>query len=479
MCKNVILLIMAALVAGRAVAQTTEPIGKVLESDRYKYGTVAAMVVDPDKGELFSMNADRRVAPASCLKLIVTASAMHYLGPDHRFETVLQLAGTTDTHGRLGASLVIRGGGDPTLGSTRVKSSTSSDTLIRNWVKVVKDAGITDLKGGVVSDSSFFGENLMPPGWTWDDIGNYYGAAPAGLAFNDNLYWLYFSPGPKPGARTAIASVEPGLPGNVTFDNEVMTGKPGSGDNAYIFGAPGQKTRYVTGTVPQGPIFGIKGSLPSPGLALAQALSDRLSSEGVRIGKAPREMSNPAGEITTLSVVQSPSLFDIEMVLNKQSFNLYAETLALQVGRARGNGNALDDGLAAEREYLRSLGVDVEALDLTDGSGLSRSNCVTARAMTQLLRGVQKEKWFEPWLSTLPVGGKDGDLAERAAAAPPKGSVKAKTGLIGGVRGLCGYLDTKSGRRLIFALIANDYKGGYGAVDKDFDALLRHFYDNN
>jgi len=83
------------------------------------WGGVAAYTDAPQE-PLFAVAADTRLTPASTLKLLTTAAALETFGPLHRFKTELYAEQLPDENGVLHGNLYVRGGGDPTLGSTRV-----------------------------------------------------------------------------------------------------------------------------------------------------------------------------------------------------------------------------------------------------------------------------------------------------------------------------------------------------------------------
>ena len=92
--------------------------------------------------ETFSINADTRLAPASTLKLLTTAAALQLLGPHHRFETKLYASVLPDSSGTLNGDLILRGGGDMTLGSRRVHGAQTYAAVLKQWVNAIKQAGI-------------------------------------------------------------------------------------------------------------------------------------------------------------------------------------------------------------------------------------------------------------------------------------------------------------------------------------------------
>jgi D-alanyl-D-alanine carboxypeptidase/D-alanyl-D-alanine-endopeptidase (penicillin-binding protein 4) len=91
---------------------------------------------------------------------------------------------------------------------------------------------------------------------------------------------------------------------------------------------------------------------------------------------------------------------------------------------------------------------------IVDGSGLSRSDRITARALAAILVA----SWTDPDLrlptwEALPVAGRDGTLEDRMCGTAAAGRVWAKTGTLDGVRCLAGYTWTRSGRRVTFAFL--------------------------
>jgi D-alanyl-D-alanine carboxypeptidase/D-alanyl-D-alanine-endopeptidase (penicillin-binding protein 4) len=439
----------------------------------YRSATVGYALIDADTGDALEMSgAETSVLPASCMKLITTACAMHYLGPEFRFRTELRAAGVVRS-GVLHGDLVIAGDGDPTFGSTRVEGSESSVTIFQDWVQAVRAAGVREVTGHVIGDASCVADEWVPGTWEWEDVGNYYGAAPAGLNFRDNFFDLVMQPGANIGEPAKIKGFEPNLPHAVEWRNEVVTSATGTGDQATVYSAPGSRNYRVAGTIPAGAAMHVKAAIHEPAVMVATLLQDKLRAAGVRVrgGAVQRVLASDSGTSRALATVVSPPLRDIVRVLNKQSFNLYAEALLLASGRASG-GRTREQAIAAEELYLRQLGVPLYGLHIKDGSGLSRGDYVTALAMATLCQRVQKERWFEPWADSLPIMGVDGDLRDRSKESPLQGKVRAKTGLITRVRGLCGYVQAAGGRKLVFALHVNGFEKPWTEVDRDIDRVL-------
>lgn len=449
--------------------------------EAYAHATVAFALADGASGEILAeSDAGRAVVPASVVKAITTGATLHHFSPGHRFRTTLECSGTTSPDGVLLGDLIIRGGGDPTLGSTRVDGALSSATLLDQWTSAVAAAGIRAVAGCVVGDASCFTADPVPDSWEWVDIGNGYGTGTSGLCFHDNYYWVSFRPGASVGDPAPIVRTDPPMP-ELRWVNEMRTGPAGSGDQGYIYGAPFSSIRAARGTIPQGdPEFAIKGSFPDPAATLARLLCDRLTSAGIAVAQGFRSAHNESCSTDTLllSAIDSPPLGAIIHKLNKHSQNLYAETLLLHLARQTGDGSR-DAGLSAVRNFLRALKVPLGGVALHGGSGLSRTDTVTARALVAFFHAMQREPHFAVWRDSLPVLGVDADLRRRAQGTPVAGKVHAKTGYLGGppTRTLAGYLEGRSGRTYCFAFLVNHFGNSYTEVDRDVDAALLALFE--
>jgi D-alanyl-D-alanine carboxypeptidase/D-alanyl-D-alanine-endopeptidase (penicillin-binding protein 4) len=76
-----------------------------------------------------------------------------------------------------------------------------------------------------------------------------------------------------------------------------------------------------------------------------------------------------------------------------------------------------------------------------------------------------------PWMTALPVAGRDGTLAGRMMGTPAEGNVRAKTGTMSNVRSLAGYVRTRDDEALAFAIMADGFEGGGGAASDAIDRI--------
>jgi serine-type D-Ala-D-Ala carboxypeptidase/endopeptidase (penicillin-binding protein 4) len=161
--------------------------------------------------------------------------------------------------------------------------------------------------------------------------------------------------------------------------------------------------------------------------------------------------------VRTLATHVSPPLLEDVVVTNKESLNLHAELLLLQLGLAVTGRGERAEGARVVRQFLINAGIDGKDFVFFDGSGLSGHDLVTPRATAKLLQYAATQPWFAPWKASLPVGGMDGTLARRFADTPLKGHIFAKTGTLGEARALSGYLDAASGRTVIFSIFVGNH----------------------
>jgi D-alanyl-D-alanine carboxypeptidase/D-alanyl-D-alanine-endopeptidase (penicillin-binding protein 4) len=110
-----------------------------------------------------------------------------------------------------------------------------------------------------------------------------------------------------------------------------------------------------------------------------------------------------------------------------------------------------------ETEFFKTAGMDVDALRIADGSGLSRLDSVSPRNITTLLKYMYRHPNSKVYIDSLPIAGVDGTLKRRMKGTPAEGNVRAKTGYVSRVSSLSGFVTTKSGEPLVFSILMNNH----------------------
>ncbi len=425
------------------------------------WGGVAAYA-DNSTDELFTVQADTRLAPASTLKLLTTAAALQALGPNHRFETKLYASALPDSDGTLHGDLILQGGGDMTLGSTRVRGAQAYEAVLKQWVNAVKKAGIKHIDGTLYADVSLFEGQTIADKVNWENMGNYFAAPASALCFNDNLFSVHFKGERTDGKLTEVATIDPQIPG-VEIQNFVTVDAKSKKDNAYVYGAPDQYNLKIFGSIPATLAgFSIKAAMPNPALFTVQALKQALINEGIAVSGTPQVLAQAPdyGALTHLHTYQSPELKDIIVIVNKRSFNLYADMLLRHLALAQGKPGSIQNGLVALNQFLTENNI-AGKLDtkIYDGSGLSRDNMITPRVLVNTLNFMSKSPHFEYYYKSLATPDDRGDLLLLRYFLKPKHQiedVRIKGGTIDGVKAVAGYVHDKDGRLISFAMMANN-----------------------
>lgn len=431
-----------------------------LADPQTKYASSSLCVLDANTGKpLFTRNEQIGLATASTLKVITAATAFSVLGKDFQFQTTLAYTGKITEDGVLKGDLVIIGSGDPTLGSDRYQNK--EKVVLTEWVTVIKKAGIKKIEGAIIGDDRVFGTQTTPEGWTWQDMGNYYGAGTSGLSWRENQFDLYLKTGSSLNEAAKILKTVPEIP-YLKIVNEIKTGAQGTGDQAYVFLPPYGSVAYVRGTWGLGiGKSSISAALPDPAFDCAYRLQDSLKLSGITVTQpatTTRIMAlndQPISEITQkISTLTSPTLSEMTYWFLKKSINLYGETLLKAVAIKSGKEARTDDGATVEIKFWADKGIDKNALNIIDGSGLSPANRVTTMAIANVLFQAQKETWF-------------GDYYK---AFPEYNGMKIKSGTINNVSAFAGYHTSATGNKYIIVINTNNYSGS-GINKKLFTVL--------
>ncbi len=458
------LLVLQSLGFASARQEVAKAFDAFMDDAKMKQASVSFCILPEDgKEPIFERNSHLSLYPASILKLITTGAALEVLGPNYRFMTKLEYSGTLDKNeGMLTGDLFIKGDGDPTLGSERFGFG-MGDLFLR-WRIAVEEAKIRSIRGRIVGDTSCFESQMGACSWLSEDTGNYYAAGPSGLCIRENRYDIYFEPGAKEGDTVKIISTFPSLP-SLSFVNDLKTGKEGSGDGVTIFGMDYHPSHHLIGTVPAGVArFKVSGAIYDPPLVAAETLQATLSNAGVFISCKPRSSTSyhlPSSSLrTVIDVVESPPLKEIIKHTNKLSINIYAEQLLKKMGQKMSGIGSYLLGHKVQKEYLHSLGIDLDGSKFVDGCGLSRKNLATAHQFATFLSLIKTQDYFIHFYSSLPVAGaqglEGGTLASFGEGTVLSKALRAKTGSAEGTYCLAGYLKTSFGGETPFALIINN-----------------------
>jgi serine-type D-Ala-D-Ala carboxypeptidase/endopeptidase (penicillin-binding protein 4) len=440
----------------------------LLDAVPVSQGEWGLLIVDAASGEvLYEKNAASYFVPASNMKLLTTALALDKLGLNYRFRTTVETDGELSPSGQLTGNLILVGRGDPNLSNRKfpfdIKEEFDGppDKVLAELADQIAARGVKEISGAIVGDDSYFPRERYPGGWEIDDMVWEYGAAISAIVVDDNTVSLTLTPGEKSGDSVA-ALLEPATP-DFIVKNEVVTSGAKERADLRLTREPGAQTVLVTGSLPakSSPrklVLAIEEPAQHAASLLAQLLVDR----GVKFNGKIRALHDPdpaESSRTVLAQHVSLPLGDTVRLVNKISQNLHTEVLLRTSARQQGRWVTPEDLLKFPQEFYLRAGIAEDDVVQTDGSGLSRHDLVTPRALVALLEFAQKQPWFPAYYASLPIAGVDGTLNEHMKNSVGTGRIHAKTGSVSHVRTLSGYADPPGARRLIFSFLSNNQGG--------------------
>jgi D-alanyl-D-alanine carboxypeptidase/D-alanyl-D-alanine-endopeptidase (penicillin-binding protein 4) len=421
---------------------------------------------------LYARDAGKLAMPASNMKLVTLAVAADRLGWSFEYDTRLEAVGSI-TDGTLDGDLIVVGGGDPSI----TGQDWGQAPLFSEWADALTQAGIRRVNGRLIGDDRLFDRDGLGAGWSWDYLTASYAAPSSALSYNENAIVIRVSPGAAAGARATVETAPLGH--GLTIQNDVTTGAADSTPHLDLARPLGQTTLTITGSIPAGAKPIVRGAaVADPTRFFVEGLRLALADRGIAVqgGTCTIEDASPAPGSTTPRVIATRSSAPLSSLAGyflKVSQNFYADMLLKTIGRASGGPGSVVQGVASVRETIGRWGIAPDEIVMNDGSGLSRYDYLTADAIVGVLRHVwQDERLRGPFVAALPVAGRDGTLDTRMRGTILDDRVEAKTGTLANVRSLSGYLETTTGKHLVFAILVNNFTAPASQIDAVVEKLL-------
>lgn len=460
-----LLVLAVALVASApSVPPLEDRIDNLLQRwDDDAFWGIAIYDIDADE-MLYGRNVERAFLPASNQKLLTSATALDILGSTHRYETVLHYNGSANGAVMKG-DLTIEGSGDPTFGSNEVPG----EDPLKKWAERLAEMGVERIEGRLIGDDDAFDDEPYPDGWSVNYIttqkGRHMGNSAGGLVYRDNVVPVSVrasQPGSPPAVEVAPEHV-------VSIDNRAVTSSRWRGNTLQVNRTFSTNELVLTGSVARTYDGTIAVPVSNPTDFVLQSFDRRLQEAGIETNLAYLDLDDledPPERGSPLFVEYSQPLSDIVTVMNKESNNFYAE----QVFRSFGWGGSVTGAARRTKQFLRRANIDTRKLQISDGSGLSRKDLVTPKAMVQLLAFMATHEERETFIGSLPRGGERRTTLDYRLHNT---DVQAKTGSLQFVRALSGYTQRPNGNRVAFALFANNYTSPSYQIARTIDEIVR------
>ncbi len=433
------------LIASPAAAGLAARIDSIINRQSQQNAQYSISVADAQTGEvLYSQNDRQAMIPASNMKIITSAAAVHYLGADYEYVTRV---------GLWGDRLVIIGSGDPLLGDdvTDRRNDRKPDWLLLDIVEKLKAAGVTSISD-IIVDSTVFDDRRVHPSWPVDQLNRWYACEVSGVNYHGNCIDITAR---NVGGRV-ILDVMPDT-NYVNIRNDITA--VNSGDQAvgsYRTNTPNRIIAFGRCRTSQGPF---KVAIERPAAFFGFLVYEQLVRSGIEVtGELLEKSVTPGRDFDKIAEYRTP-LADVLLRCNEDSLNLAAEalmkTIAANVPNDSGAAGSWQRGSELMSEYLAWLGINPEQYHIDDGSGLSRENRLSATAIKRALLNMHNSGNWQLYKQSLAVAGESGTINRYFHAEPYRGNIVGKTGYIRGVRSFSGVC-TVNGKDYIFAALANN-----------------------
>ncbi|HEY1629204.1 MAG TPA: D-alanyl-D-alanine carboxypeptidase/D-alanyl-D-alanine-endopeptidase [Tepidisphaeraceae bacterium] len=406
-----------------------------------------------DAKAIYESKATTPRIPASNLKVVTTSTALEKLGTDFQFKTIFASRGN---------DIALIGDGDPSLGDAEMlrKSGWDVDTVFKNWAQMLQKRGITQVHD-VFVDDSIFDQNFTHPDWPVDQLHKNYCAQVGGVNLNTNCLDFYLR---TTGFGNVVQYITDPPTRFASIKNSCVMGQKNA---VWLSRQPDTNDIVLRGETNTSNDEPISVTINDPPMFAATVLCETLAANGVKVtGKVERDrtirnsLEKSDGTWSALAVHTTP-LSTIITRANKDSMNLYAESLCKRIGAAAtGQSGSWENGTAATAAFLESLGVAKDEFTLDDGCGLSKKNAISPNAMAKVLEHDFYGRQHDIFMSSLAIAGVDGTFETRFRDSDLRGRVFGKSGYVVGVSSLSGYLKTKDGQWYVFSILMNGLPSG-------------------
>lgn len=405
-----------------------------------------------DRLPLYNKDGDTKLIPASNIKLVSTAAALHHLMPDYRFKT--DVFCQVDDNGVVEGALTVKGYGDPYLIPERL------------WYLATRIyySGVREIKNGLVIDDSYFEGPRMANGWEQDRSSFAYMAPVGAVSLGFNALLVHVLPGPIGGAAkvwvdpvsdyaTLDAHVETIEKGRTDVDIEVVTEK-----NKQIVRVSGKISKKDSGR-------GWWRKIDNPPIFTGEVLKTMLTQLGVKIKGSVRVGTAP--EQSPFVSMSSPRLAEVIDKVNKNSNNFMAEMIAMGLGAetfgAPANWSKSEKAIT---EFLvNQVGLKAGSFDIKNASGLHDVNRFTPHQLVQILGFMYGERKVRPeYIASFAIAGAAGTLNSRMRQTDAQYLVRGKTGTLSNASALSAYVVSKSGEMIAFSILVNDFKASIDEI---------------
>ena len=426
---------------------------------------------------IYSYYSDKRLIPASNIKLFTTAAAFEYLGSEFKVMTEFLTDGIIDSAGICWGNIYLRDCGNPLLSSNFLGDETDPFQEMTKQVSFLREFGIDHIEGDIILIDTLYNEQPIHPSWEVGDLNYHYAAEVSPFVINDNCLDIEIIGDTI--NETCHLSWYPPIE-EITIVDYLMFSD--STRNLYWEWIDDDMLS-LAGYVRRNEYKKLKIPVKSPERFYLQCLGSALQQNGIgyrnlRIA-AGGNYFPPNDSLMTLLEIPSPDIGSIAKVVNTESHNLMAELLIRITGLSKTGKGSLSAGLSMIDSLKLSAGIDSVDVKIVDGSGLSRHNWVSALSIIDLLEYCYKGSYYSVFKSSLAEYG-EGAFKRRALTDSympfydnNRVKIHAKTGSMTGVRAFSGYLIIEN-ELFAFSFICNNFTVSAKIIQNTIDETLKY-----
>ena len=452
-----------------------EAVNRFVSHSSLRYASLGVQVIDLDSARsIASYRPEQANITASTMKTVVSSAALGLLGPHFRFETPVYLDGVLQD-GCFKGNLVIRGTGDPTLGSVFLPCQAN---IVSEIIAALRAQGITSIEGAVIGDDSYYGYPYFDEDWDAGDLAYDYGAAVHALNFHDNLVTVSYTMDSR--GRLSQSSFTPAVPGLKV----ISRCRNNRGRNSII--------PYLDYSVPALVLTGETTAKsyrntyanPTPAPMLVDSVEHALISNGINYQRDVEARAALTDADSVMLVLhKSPELTEIITSLLDRSDNMFAHALLRAIAardwELKGYDNLPSDldqvGVAAVKRWLELQGIDTEPLFMRDGSGLARANKASVGFFGDMLTMMAHRRFDGIRLCDLMPKAAD-RVGKTLEKNPLSDRIVLKSGSMRHVQCFVGYYPADE-PRYAFAVLVNNYTCSRASIKDQIGTFLCNLFE--
>lgn len=411
---------------------------------------------------ILSHNADKGMNPASVMKLITTHAALDLLTPNYRWRTEVYRDGKVKKNifkkGVLDGNLIIKGYGDPSFKAQEFWRLLMS----------LRQAGITDIKGDLIFDKSYFAKSLGQQRTFDNETWRAYNAEPSAFLVNGRSTSFRFIT-TEAGVNV---SQEFELPEIQIINNmKLKNGDCGEWRSRFGYTVKAHENKVAvtfSGTFsPECGVRYLELSVFDDEKYAFYTFKKLWHELGGKFKGKLRLQDTPSSAIKVLEQLSDPLGYVIRDV-NKWSNNLMARQLLLTIAAEKNGIPATEaKGIAAINTWLTDRGLNFDELVVENGSGLSRIERISAEHLGHMLVSAYNSPVMPEFMASLPILSQDGTVKKRLNDSRSNGRAHLKTGSIDGVSAIAGYVIDANNHRHVLVMMVNHAKADASKTAQD------------